>query len=252
MKKQFLPLLLLLSLLLSACAFPLQLPGFPSTAAPVEEPVSGDPSDPAEIPIPPYSGQDYTELNGNRPLFTLQELSPEASVRFSELDALGRTGTGSAILGPETLPTRARGPIGDIRPSGWHTARYDDLIEDRYLYNRCHVIGFLLCGDDATPENLFTGTRWLNTVSMLPFEIQTARYIEQSGNHVAYRVTPRYTGDNLVADGVQMEAFSVEDAGRGLAFHVFVYNIQPGILIDYRTGESRRDPAFANTQEAQP
>ena len=193
-----------------------------------------------ESGIPAYGGQDWVELNKNRPLFTKEELSAGAHVTFSPFDSLGRTGTGEAMLGPELLPTEERGPVGDFRPSGWHTARYDDLIEDRFLYNRCHVVGYLLCGDNSTPENLFTGTRYLNATSMLEWEMKVAYYIHSTKNHVAYRVIPTYEGKNLVASGVRMEAYSVEDHGKGLQFHVFVYNIQPGVVIDYRTGDSSR------------
>lgn len=194
--------------------------------------------------IPEYGGFDFTVINDNNPDFYVWQITASPYVVFSELDSLGRTGTGMACLGPETLPTQPRGVIGDIRPSGWHTVRYDDLIEDRYLYNRSHVIGYLLCGDNATPENLFTGTRYLNAGSMLRFETQVADYIAQSGNHVIYRCSPKYEGDNLVATGVQIEAYSVEDNGE-LHLNVFVFNIQPGIDIDYATGDSKRssDPA---------
>ena len=181
------------------------------------------------------------ELGGGLPAFSEDELTTESFVRFSPLDARGRTGAGTACLGPETLPTRPRGAVdASIRPSGWHTARYDELIEDGFLYNRCHVIGYLLCGDDATKENLFTGTRRLNRELMLPYEKQVASCIEETGMHVLYRVTPRYRGSDALAFGVEMEAFSVEDHGREVCFHVFVYNVQPGIVIDYATGESRR------------
>ena len=192
--------------------------------------------------IPAWAGEDTVVLNGNLPAFSEDELTTESFVRFSPLDAQGRTGAGTACLGLETLPTRPRGAIdASIRPSGWHTARYDDLIEDGFLYNRSHVIGYLLCGDDATKENLFTGTRHLNHELMLPFEKQVADCIAETGMHVLYRVTPRYHGRDALAFGVEMEAFSVEDGGRELCFHVFVYNVQPGIGIDYATGASRRE-----------
>lgn len=194
--------------------------------------------------IPPYTGKDYIIINNNKPEFDDEQLTTNTFVSFSPFDELGRTGSGIACLGPETLPKDPRGEIGNIRPSGWHTVRYDDLIEDKYLYNRSHVIGFFLSGDNNTPENLFTGTRYLNSGTMLQFEIKVGDYIEKTGNHVIYRVTPRYQDSDLVATGVQMEAMSVEDRGAGLHFNVFVYNFQPGILIDYRTGESRRDPDY--------
>lgn len=191
--------------------------------------------------IPPYSGSDYAVIRGDQPDFSLRQLTTEPYILFSELDGLGRTGAAMACLGPETLPGKdeQRDRIGDIRPSGWHTQRYDELIEDHYLYNRCHVIGFLLCGNRTVPENFFTGTRHLNAESMLPFEIRTANYIEKTGNHVIYRVTPIYEGRNLLASGVQLEACSMEDLGRGLSLNVFIYNVQPGVVIDYATGESR-------------
>ena len=191
--------------------------------------------------IPPYAGQDVLVLSGNQPAFTEIELTEECFVRFSRLDRLGRTGAATACLGLETMPTQPRGRIdAAIRPSGWHSVRYDDLIEDGFLFNRCHLIGYLLCGDNATPENLFTGTQYLNDELMLPYEKEVAEYIEETGNHVLYRVTPRYDGRGLLALGVEMEACSVEDRGRGVCFHVFVYNVQPGIEIDYATGESCR------------
>ena len=195
----------------------------------------------AQTEIPAYAGEDTVILNGGVPAFTEAELTTQSFVRFSPLDALGRTGAGTACLGTDTLPTRPRGEIdASIRPSGWHNARYDDLIEDGFLYNRCHVIGYLLCGDDATRENLFTGTRRLNHELMLPYEKQVADCVAETGLHVLYRVTPRYRGRDLLAFGVEMEAWSVEDGGREVCFHVFVYNVQPGVEIDYATGQSRR------------
>lgn len=190
--------------------------------------------------VPVYQGNDYVVINDNQPDFYIWQIQSTSYVVFSELDALGRTGAGMACLGPETLPTVTRDEIGDIRPSGWQTTRYDDLIEERYLYNRSHVIGYMLCGDNNSPENLFTGTRYLNASSMLQFELQVENYIETTKNHVIYRCTPVYEGDNLVASGVQMEAYSVEDRGT-MRFNVFVFNIQPGIIIDYSTGASRQE-----------
>lgn len=200
--------------------------------------------------IPDFSDDPIIELQNNIPKFKSSQLSTECFVFFSPLDNLGRTGTGYACLGKETLAKSTRGAIGNIQPSGWHTIRYDDLIEDRYLYNRSHVIGFYLSGDNATAENLFTGTRFLNATSMLQFETSVAQYIERTDNHVLYRVTPRYHGKDLVAFGVQMEAYSVEDLGEGICFNVFLYNIQPGIQIDYRTGKSERAAALSNHEES--
>lgn len=195
--------------------------------------------------IPPYDGEDYVVLQNNQPDFYIWQIQTESYVTFSELDSFGRTGPGMACLGPETIPTQSRGQIGNVHPSGWHTVRYDDLIEDKYLFNRAHVIGFSLCGDNATPENLFTGTRYLNANSMLPYENQIATYIDRTKNHVIYRCSPIYHEDDLVATGVQMEAYSVEDNG-ALCFNVFLFNIQPGIEIDYATGESERSTTRSN------
>ena len=192
----------------------------------------------SEIPL--YVGEDYIVLQDNQPDFFIWQIVSKPYLLLSRLDQLGRTGPGMACLGLETLATKPRGQIGNIRPSGWHTTRYDDLIEDKYLYNRAHVIGFFLCGDNATPENLFTGTRHLNASGMLLFETQVANYIEKTGNHVIYRCSPLYDEDNLIASGIQMEAYSVEDQG-ALCFNVFVFNVQPGIRIDYATGDSERE-----------
>lgn len=194
-----------------------------------------------EFVVPPYAGNPYEEINENIPFFNNDELTTSAFEQYSPLDRLGRCGSAYACLGVETMPTEERGPIGMIKPSGWHTIRYDDLIEDRYLYNRCHLIAFMLSGENANEENLITGTRYLNVTGMLPYENATAEYIRQTGNHVLYRVTPCFEGDNLVASGVLMEAMSVEDEGSGLHFNVFVFNVQPGIRIDYRNGESVRE-----------
>lgn len=199
--------------------------------------------------IPLYDGTDYVVLQNNQPDYYVWQISATPYVLFSRLDALGRTGAAMACLGPETLPTQARGSMGNTYPSGWQTTQYDDLGEDRYLYNRSHVIAFMLCGDNATPENLFTGTRYLNTGSMVIFESQVADYISRTKNHVIYRCTPIYAGEDLVATGVQMEAYSVEDRG-ALCFNVFAFNIQPGIKIDYATGESVKEGEAASEKTA--
>lgn len=188
--------------------------------------------------IPAYSGEAWVELEGNRPGFTEDELTTKAFETYSELDALGRCGVAYANICPELMPTEERGSIGQVRPSGWHTVRYDGVVDGNYLYNRCHLIGYQLAGENANKLNLITGTRYLNVTGMLPFENQVADYVEDTGCHVLYRVTPIFDGDNLVADGVQMEAYSVEDSGAGVCFNVFVYNVQPGVSIDYATGES--------------
>ena len=193
--------------------------------------------------IPQYSGTIYVEINGNIPFFRETDITTEAYKEYSPLDRLGRCGPATACLGRELMPTEERGEIGMIKPSGWHTVRYDDLIEDKYLYNRCHLIAYSLAGENDNELNLITGTGYMNVSGMLPFEIETAEYILDTGNHVLYRVTPCFFEDDLVAAGVLMEAYSVEDNGRGLSFNVFVFNFQPGIVIDYRTGNSSREQA---------
>ncbi len=195
----------------------------------------------ADFVIPQYTGSAYAEINGNIPFFQESDITTTAYEEYSPLDRLGRCGPAMACLGRETMPTEERGEIGMIRPSGWHTVRYDDLIEDKYLYNRCHLIAYSLAGENDNELNLITGTRYMNTEGMLPFEIEVSDYILDTGNHVLYRVTPCYRDNDLVASGVLMEAYSVEDDGRGLAFNVFVFNIQPGVIIDYRTGNSSRE-----------
>lgn len=199
--------------------------------------------------IPEYSGSPYVEVSGNVPSFTDADLSSPAET-YTPLDSLGRCGSAMAIVSRETMPTEERGSIGMIKPSGWHTVRYDDLISDRYLYNRCHLIGYQLTAENANERNLITGTRYLNVEGMLPFENEVARYVESTGNSVLYRVTPVFVGDELVARGVQMEAESVEDGGTGVSFNVFCHNVQPGIQIDYQTGQSRRSQDAGPTGES--
>lgn len=180
-------------------------------------------------------------LNNNIPFFTEADkatgLAPLEA--YSKLDALGRCGVAFAHVGKETMPTEERGEIGHIKPTGWHTVKYPSVIKDRYLYNRCHLIAFCLAGENDNPKNLITGTRSMNVDGMEPYELKVLDYVRKTGNHVLYRVTPNFIGDNLVADGVQMEAWSVEDAGKGICFCVYVRNIQPGVEIDYSTGESK-------------
>lgn len=189
--------------------------------------------------IPEYSGNPYTKINGNVPNISESELQTETYETYSELDELGRCGTAEAVLGLETMPTEDRGSIGMVKPSGWQTIRYDGIVDGNYLYNRCHLIAFQLSSENANEKNLITGTRYMNVEGMLPFENVVADYIKETGNHVFYRVTPIFEDDNLVANGVQMEAYSIEDAGSGIEFNVFVYNVQPQIEINYATGESR-------------
>ena len=187
--------------------------------------------------IPEYSGNPYVELNGNVPYFTDEELSTTAFELYSELDSLGRCGACYANVCKEIMPTEERGSIGMVKPTGWHTVKYD-CITDRYLYNRCHLIGYQLAGENANEKNLITGTRYLNVDGMLPFENEVADYVDETDNHVLYRVTPVFSDDNLVASGVIIEAKSVEDKGAGVQFNVYCYNVQPGISIDYIDGQS--------------
>ena len=199
--------------------------------------------------IPEYSGSAYCEINGNVPEFTDDELVTDAFENYSELDSLGRCGVAYANICKEIMPTEERGAIGMVKPSGWHTVKYNDRIDGNYLYNRCHLIGYQLAGENANEKNLITGTRYLNVTGMLPFENEVADYVESTGNHVLYRVTPVYDGDDLVASGVQMEAESVEDKGAGVSFNVYVYNVQPGVIIDYATGDSEADPGYVVTDD---
>lgn len=187
--------------------------------------------------VPEFSGQPYVVINDNTPEFTEDDLTTDAYEFYSQLDQLGRCGYAMACIGVELMPTEDRDAIGQVKPSGWHTVKYD-FVDGKYLYNRCHLIGFQLTGENANEQNLITGTRYLNVEGMLPFENLVADYVKETGNHVLYRVTPVYDGDNLVARGVQMEAYSVEDNGEGICFHVYAYNNQPGVTIDYFTGES--------------
>ncbi|MCQ2385756.1 MAG: DNA/RNA non-specific endonuclease [Clostridia bacterium] len=191
--------------------------------------------------IPAYTSSPSVAINGNQPFFTEKDMTEEAFETYSELDRLGRCGVAYANICKELMPTEDRGSISNVHPSGWVSARYDtSLVEGGYLYNRSHLIGFQLAGENANEKNLITGTRYFNVTGMLPFEDMVADYIkEEEDNHVLYRVTPIYDGDNLVASGVLMEAYSVEDDGEGVCYCVYVYNVQPGIEINYATGESK-------------
>ncbi len=191
----------------------------------------------AQDGIPPFSGEPYAVVNNNEPDFSADDLDTDAYEFYSELDRYNRCGYAMACIGIETMPTEERGSIGQVKPTGWQTVKYD-FVDGKYLYNRCHLIGFQLTGENANERNLITGTRYMNTDGMLPFENMVADYIKETGNHVLYRVTPVYDGENLVARGVQMEAWSIEDEGTGICFNVYCYNIQPGVEIDYATGEN--------------
>ena len=189
--------------------------------------------------IPDYSGEPYVVLNNNQPEFDISALKPESYEKYSSLDSLGRCGVTEACVGKDIMPTDERGDIGSVYPTGWENNKYDtELVSGGYIYNRCHLIGWQLTGEDANKSNLITGTRYLNIEGMLPFENMVADYVKETGNHVMYRVTPIFVGNNLLASGVKMEAYSVEDNGDGICFNVFAYNVQPGITIKYATGEN--------------
>ena len=187
--------------------------------------------------VPKYRGIPYVEINDNKPSFS--DKDKDRVEEYSKLDKLGRCGPAFANVGKELMPNSPRESIRDVRPSGWHTVKYDDILEDRYLYNRCHLIAFMLAGENANERNLITGTRYFNVEGMLPFEIQVADYVKSTGNHVLYRVRPIFKGNDLVARGVQMEAQSVEDGGEGISFNVYCYNVQPDIRINYKDGSSQ-------------
>lgn len=187
--------------------------------------------------VPAYNGEPFVAVNGNVPFFSDTDLTTKSFESYTDLDELGRCGVAYANVGRDLMPTEKRGKIGQVKPTGWHTVKYD-IVNGKYLYNRCHLIGYQLTAENANKENLITGTRYLNVEGMLPFENMVTDYVKETNNHVLYRVTPFYDQDNLVASGVEMEALSVEDNGEGISYNVFVYNVQPGITINYETGES--------------
>lgn len=189
--------------------------------------------------IEEYKGKPYVEVNGNKPFFKKKELKAKAFEKYSELDSLGRCGTAISCVGYELMPTEKRGSIRNVRPSGWQTVKYKH-VDGKYLYNRCHLIGYQLTGENANEKNLITGTRYLNVEGMLPFENLIADYVKETDHHVLYRVTPVFVEDNLVAHGVLMEGYSIEDEGEGVLFCVFAYNVQPGVEINYKNGKSKR------------
>ena len=220
-KRVFTPLLLALCLVLAACS------------APASEPPSY-----TRNTIPAYAGEPYVVLHDNQPDFGDTGNMTISFESYSELDALGRCGVAYACLSADTMPSEERGSIGQVKPSGWQTIRYD-FVSGQYLYNRCHLIGYQLSGENANTQNLITGTRYLNETGMLPFEEQILGYIRETGNHVLYRVTPMYNEEELVCRGVRLEAQSVEDHGKTLCFHVYCYNLQPHVQIDYATGRNQ-------------
>lgn len=248
-EKRLIPLFMVIMLLLGGCGTNAQGNSQASNNEAVPEQQNTTVQDDWEIvveneptinidEIPEYSGNAYITIANNIPDFSDSELKTESFETYSELDSLGRCGIAYANIGQDLMPTEDRGSIGQVKPSGWHTVKYD-CVDGKYLYNRCHLIGFQLTAENANTKNLITGTRYLNVEGMLPFENMVADYIKETGNHVLYRVTPIYEGDNLVASGVQMEAKSVEDNGEGVLFNVYCYNVQPCVSIDYSTGESQ-------------
>lgn len=252
--KTLLPILLAVLLCFTGCSGTTadadNTPSTPSqtTTTSTEEPTPQEDTQPAPetIPaidlgsIPAFSGEPYVAINNNIPDFTDADLITSSFEEYSNLDSLGRCGVAYACIGTDLMPTEDRGSIGQVKPSGWHTVKYD-CVDGKYLYNRCHLIGYQLTAENANENNLITGTRYLNVEGMLPFENMVADYIKETGNHVLYRVTPIFEGNNLVANGVHMEAKSVEDNGEGILFNVYCYNVQPGVGINYATGESWLD-----------
>ncbi len=190
--------------------------------------------------VPDFSGRPYAVINNNRPGFTEQDMTEASFEQYSPLDSLGRCGAAFANVGRDIMPTEKRGYIGQVKPSGWKIAKYGH-VDGKYLYNRCHLIGYQLTAENANERNLITGTRYMNVQGMLPFENMVADYVKETDNHVLYRVTPVFSGHELVARGVQIEALSVEDKGEGICFNVYCYNVQPGVVIDYATGNSRAE-----------
>ncbi len=229
MNRKFCPVLL--SLFLTLCIL---FSGCASPAA-ASEPFSFD-------AVPAYSGEPYVVVNHNIPYFTEADYTTASYETYSALDYLGRCGVCMASIGRDLMPTEPRGSIGSVKPTGWQTVKYDN-VDGKYLYNRCHLIGYQLTGENANERNLITGTRYLNVQGMLPFENMVADYVKETGNHVLYRATPIFDSNDLLARGVLLEGWSVEDGGDGICFNVFCYNVQPGITIDYSTGASAQQPA---------
>lgn len=222
-----------LMLLIGAMTFSEEIKNFVNDIYPIQETYSYDLGE-----IPEYNGEKYITLNNNVPYFKVEDYSSEAFEKYSPLDSLGRCGVAVANIDKSLMPTEERGSIGMIKPSGWHTVKYD-FVDGKYLYNRCHLIGYQLTGENANEKNLITCTRNMNAKVMLEFENEVADYVKKTDNHVLYRVTPIFESDNLLAKGVEMEALSIEDNGKGVKFNVFVYNVEDGISIDYKTGESK-------------
>lgn len=243
MKRIFLALVLCLVLLLSACSLPVELVVEEPTAAPATTaPVA------LQEALPAFAGEPYVVVGDNMPLFTAEDMTTDSYESYSPLDALGRCGVAMACVGTDIMPTEERGNISQVKPTGWHSVQYD-FVEGKSLYNRCHLIAFQLTGENANERNLITGTRYFNVQGMLPFEEMVGDYVRETGNHVLYRVTPVFEGNNLVATGAYMEGYSVEDRGEGICFYIFAYNNQPGVVIDYATGDNWLDESFEENGE---
>lgn len=235
-------LILAALLLLSSCAHPFEPPQ-------TQPQLPSAPGADSLASIPAFDGSSpFVIIKENAPSFTEEEITASSFESYSPLDPLGRCGVAFACIGKDLMPTEERGSIGQVKPSGWQTAKYD-IVDGKYLYNRCHLIGFQLTGENANEKNLVTGTRYMNVEGMLPFENMVADYIKETGNHVLYRVTPVYAGDDLLCSGVFMEAYSVEDRGDGISFHVYCYNAQPGIRINYADGNSSLSPTDSSNTE---
>lgn len=216
--------------------------GWQSLYEEIFDSVSNEESYDSVVEAPEYEGEPYVILDGNEPTFTEDEMTTTVYEQYSPLDSYGRCQAAEACVGEELMPDEKRGDISSVKPTGWQSVRYEN-VEGGSLYNRCHLIAYQLSGENANEENLITGTRYMNTEGMLPFENLVAEYVHETDNHVMYRVTPIFENENLVASGVQMEAESVEDDGKGIKFNVYVYNIQPDIIIDYKTGDNRAEDA---------
>ena len=233
-QKFLVPFLVVISMMLSACGGE-ETASKETTDEELQTAAQEASADLSEIPA--YTGDAYVVINNNIPDFKDTDMVTDSFEMYSDLDDLGRCGVAYANVGIDTMPTEKRKSIGEVKPTGWHTVKYDN-VDGNYLYNRCHLIGYQLTAENANEKNLITGTRYLNVNGMLPFEDMVADYVKETNNHVLYRVSPIFEGSNLVAAGVQMEAKSVEDDGEGILFNVFCYNAQPDISIDYATGDS--------------
>lgn len=236
-------LILLLCVLMSACSISVSTTG--TAVVTTTKATTTTNSDEIIESVQPYNSDAYTELNGNKPNFTDAEITTDSFEEYGKLDRLGRCTAAFACVGKDLMPTEKRGNIGSVKPTGWHLVKYDG-IDGQYLYNRCHLIAYMLTAENANPRNLITGTRYMNT-EMIPFETEVCDYVKRTNNHVMYRVTPVFKDDELVARGVQMEALSVEDGGKGVCYNVYLYNVQPNIEIDYKTGESKQSATTATT-----